>query len=121
MPILPEAGGATAGCGSEPLQRWGSSEVRRRRGQSELRAEHARKACLVEFRGLGANVGRIFGGRGVAWPEFGVAWPIGARIASREHEHEEFQPLGVNVGRISVPDFRAEGNRVELWEPPAGR
>ena len=55
----------------------------------------------MEFRGLGANVGRISRALGVAWPAFGVAWPIGTQTASREPESEWFQVFGVNVGRIS--------------------
>jgi dihydrofolate reductase len=47
----------------------------------------------VEFRGLGANVGRFFRAPGVARPKFGVAWPIGAATASREPESEWFKGL----------------------------
>lgn len=75
--------------------------MHRGRVQSERRAERCRTTCLVEFRGLGANVGRISRVLGVAWPAFGVAWPIGAQTASREPESEWFQVFGVNVGRIS--------------------
>ena len=36
------------------------------------------------FRGLGANVGRIFRVPRVAWPKFGVASPIGSATAVSE-------------------------------------